>query len=93
MPCGGGKDLLAGAVAAGGALTGAFVTVRADPGGDFGVDEVLQAGLQQASERFLVGEARIVEEFLQASFSGGLFTAILKRAPTRGFTGRRAACE
>lgn len=70
--CRGREGFGAGAVTAGDAVFGAFVGSGADLGGGLGVDQVLQAGLEESPEQFFVCEGGIGEEFLLQARQGRL---------------------
>ena len=72
VPGRGGQSLRARPVEARHTLLSAFVAASADLGASLGVDQVLQAGLQQAPKQFLVRERGIIEEFLQQARQGRL---------------------
>ena len=59
-----------GADTAGRAGPGALVAAGADGRGCFGVDQVLQASLEEPAERALVGEVGLFEQFADQSRQG-----------------------
>lgn len=79
----GGRTLRSRAVAASGARLGALVAAGTDLRGCFGIDEVLQAGLEEAAEQFLVSEVEVLEQFSDKSGQGRLVVGRrLPGAPT-----------
>jgi len=66
-------------------LTGAFVAGSADPGGRFGIDQVLQRGSQQPTHRVpMIGFTQVrAEQFLDQPAHGRLVPMGHRGVPSR----------